>query len=273
MPVAWRPELRSDRERYSIMSNPSDFSGKVALVTGAASGMGLATARAFVEAGAAVVLADVNTLAVQTAAKELNDAGYEALGLRCDVADEESVAAAVTSVVQTYGRLDMAFNNAGIQIPPCDAADEPAEVFDRVNAINLRGVWACMKHELAVMRGQGSGAIVNCSSLGGLVGIPGRAAYHATKHGVIGLTKSAALEYAPRGVRINAICPGTIETAMVKDMIAKGELDVPEAEANQPIGRLGRADEIAAAVLWLCSPAASFVLGVALPVDGGYTAR
>jgi NAD(P)-dependent dehydrogenase (short-subunit alcohol dehydrogenase family) len=123
------------------------------------------------------------------------------------------------------------------------------------------------------MRAQGSGAIVNCSSLGGLVGLPGRAAYHASKHGVIGLTKSAALEYAPRGVRINAICPGTIETAMVEGMIARGELDVPEAVANQPIGRLGRADEIAAAVLWLCSPAASFVLGVALPVDGGYTAR
>ena len=167
----------------------------------------------------------------------------------------------------------MAFNNAGIMIPPSDAADEPAESFDRVNAINLRGVWACMKHELRQMRAQGSGAIVNCSSLGGLVGNPGRAAYHATKHGVIGLTKSAALEYAPRGVRINAVCPGTIETPMVADMVAKGELEVPEAVANQPIGRLGRGEEIAAAVLWLCSPGASFVLGVALPVDGGYTAR
>jgi NAD(P)-dependent dehydrogenase (short-subunit alcohol dehydrogenase family) len=123
------------------------------------------------------------------------------------------------------------------------------------------------------MRAQGSGAIVNCSSLGGLVGLPGRAAYHASKHGVIGLTKSAALEYAPRGVRINAICPGTIETPMVADMIAKGELDVAEAVANQPIGRLGRAEEMAAVVLWLCSPGASFVLGVALPVDGGYTAQ
>jgi NAD(P)-dependent dehydrogenase (short-subunit alcohol dehydrogenase family) len=130
-----------------------------------------------------------------------------------------------------------------------------------------------MKHELHQMRDQGSGAIVNCSSLGGLVGLPGRAAYHAAKHGVIGLTRSAALEYAPRGIRINAICPGTIETPMVTDMIAKGQLSVPDAVANQPIGRLGRSEEIAAAVLWLASPASSLVTGVALPVDGGYTAQ
>jgi NAD(P)-dependent dehydrogenase (short-subunit alcohol dehydrogenase family) len=179
----------------------------------------------------------------------------------------------VDKTVETFGRLDMAFNNAGIQIPPSDAADEPAEVFDRVTAINLRGVWACMKHELRQMRSRGSGAVVNCSSLGGLVGIPRRAAYHASKHGLIGLTGSAALEYAPRGIRINAICPGTIDTPMVTDMIAKGELDRSQAEGDQPIGRLGRADEIAAAVLWLCSPGASFVVGVALPVDGGYVAR
>ena len=154
----------------------------------------------------------------------------------------------------------MAFNNAGIMLPLADAADEPAESFDRVTAINLRGVWACMKHELRQMRAQGSGAIVNCSSLGGLVGNPGRASYHATKHGVLGLTKSAALEYAPRGIRINAVCPGTIETPMVADMIAKGELDRRRRRcADQPIGRLGRGDEIAAAVLWLCSPGASFV--------------
>ena len=149
----------------------------------------------------------------------------------------------------------MAFNNAGIQIPPSDAADEAAEVFDRVNAINLRGVWACMKHELAQMRGQGSGAIVNCSSLGGLVGIPGRASYHATKYGVIGLTTSAALEYAPRGIRINAVCPGTIDTPMVAGMIASGELDPAAAAGNQPIGRLGHADEIAAAVCGCAAPA------------------
>jgi NAD(P)-dependent dehydrogenase (short-subunit alcohol dehydrogenase family) len=254
--------------------NPSyDFTGQVALVTGAGSGMGLATARAFAEAGAPVVLADVNPATVKDAADTLAAAGYRALGVQCDVSDEASVAAAVQAAVQTYGRLDMAFNNAGIQVPPCDAADEPAEVFDRVNAINLRGVWASMKHELAQMRTQGSGAIVNCSSLGGLVGIPGRAAYHASKHGVLGLTSSAALEYAPRGIRINAVCPGTIATPMVTDMIDKGELDPAEAIANQPINRLGEADEIAAAVLWLCSPGASFVVGVALPVDGGYTAR
>ncbi|BBC29763.1 Oxidoreductase [Streptomyces graminofaciens] len=220
--------------------NPTyDFTGQVALVTGAASGMGLAAARAFAEAGAAVALTDIDAAALNTAVKELTDAGHRALALTCDVSDEEQVAAAV----------------------------------DRVNAINLRGVWACMKHELRHMRAQGSGAIVNCSSLGGLVGLPGRASYHASKHGVIGLTTSAALEYAPRGIRINAVCPGTIDTPMVRDMITKGELDRAEAEANQPINRLGTAEEIAQAVLWLCSPGAGFVVGVALPVDGGYVAR
>ncbi|MFD7500944.1 glucose 1-dehydrogenase [Streptomyces sp. NPDC059850] len=254
--------------------NPTyDFSGQVALVTGAGSGMGLATARAFAEAGAAVALTDIDEAALNAGARGLTDEGHRVLALACDVSDEEQVAAAVDRTVETFGRLDMAYNNAGIQIPPSDAADEPAERFDRVNAINLRGVWASMKHELRHMRAQGSGAIVNCSSLGGLVGIPGRASYHASKHGVIGLTTSAALEYAPRGIRINAVCPGTIDTPMVSDMIAKGELDRAEAEANQPINRLGTADEIAQAVLWLCSPGAGFVLGVALPVDGGYVAR
>jgi NAD(P)-dependent dehydrogenase (short-subunit alcohol dehydrogenase family) len=257
-----------------MTSNPTyDFSGQVAFVTGASSGMGLATSHAFAEAGAAVVMADINPQTLKAETETLIAAGHQVLGVECDVTDETSVADAVRAAVDAFGRLDMAFNNAGIQVPPCDAANEPADQFDRVNAINLRGVWACMKHELAQMRAQGSGAIVNCSSLGGLVGLPGRAAYHASKHGVLGLTSSAALEYAPRGIRINAVCPGTIATPMVTDMIDKGELDTDEAIANQPINRLGQPEEIAAAVLWLCSPGASFVIGVALPVDGGYTAR
>jgi NAD(P)-dependent dehydrogenase (short-subunit alcohol dehydrogenase family) len=254
--------------------NPTyDFTGQVALVTGASSGMGLTTARAFAEAGAAVVLIAHHEPALLAATDELQAAGHQVLGVTCDVADEAQVAAAVERTIATFGRLDMAFNNAGIQAPPTDAADEPADQYDRVLDVNLRGVWASMKHELRYMRDHGSGAIVNCSSLGGLVGLPGRAAYHASKHGVIGLTRSAALEYAPRGIRINAICPGTFDTPMVADMIATGELDEAVALANQPIGRLGRAEEIASVVLWLCSPGSSFVLGTAIPVDGGYTAQ
>jgi len=260
-------------EVYERMNPTYDFEGQVALVTGASSGMGLATAHAFARADAAVVLADVNETALRAATDDLTAAGHQAIGVTCDISDEDQVAAMVDRAVAQFGCLHMAFNNAGIQAPPTNAAEEPAELFDRVNAVNLRGVWACMKHELRQMRTQGSGAIVNNSSLGGLVGLAGRAAYHASKHGVIGLTKSAALEYAPRGIRINAICPGTIETPMVAEMLAKGELDMDEAIANQPTARLGQASEMAAAVLWLCSPGASFVLGVALPVDGGYTAR
>jgi len=254
--------------------NPTyDFSGQVALVTGAGAGMGLDTARAFAASGAAVALADVNEDALHAATDELTAAGHQALGVACDVADEGQVAALVDRTVAEFGRLDMAFNNAGIAGPSGDLADEDIAAFDQAAAINLRGTWTCLKHELRQMRSQGRGAIVNCSSLGGLVGQPGRASYHATKHGVIGLTTSTAMDYAHQGIRINAVCPGVIDTPMNAAMAGEH----PEAMAailrDQPIGRLGQADEIAAAVLWLCSPAASFVIGVALPVDGGFVAH
>lgn len=249
------------------------FENKVALVTGAASGMGLATAKAFAEAGAAVALADINETAVRSATEDLVAAGHWAIGIRCNVADEADVAAMVERTVSTFGRLDAAFNNAGIQSPAVETADVSSDVFDRINAINLRGVWSCMKYELLQMREQGNGAIVNCSSLGGLVGVPGRAAYHAAKHGVLGLTKSAALEYAARGIRVNAVCPGIINTPMVASMLAGEEDVMKEMMRDVPIGRLGQAEEIAAAVLWLCGPGSTFVIGHALAVDGGYTAR
>lgn len=250
-----------------------DFKDQVALVTGAASGMGYATARAFAEAGAAVALADVNEAGVLDAASRLTDAGHQALGIQCDVADERAVAAMVEMTVSAFGRLDAAFNNAGVQSPIAETADASGEEFDRVNGVNLRGVWNCMKYELRQMRNQGTGAIVNCSSLGGLVGIAGRAVYHASKHGVMGLTKSAALEYASRGIRINAVCPGIIETPMVTGMLQTEPDAMDQLIKEQPIGRLGRPEEIADAVLWLCSPASSFVIGHGLVVDGGYTVR
>jgi NAD(P)-dependent dehydrogenase (short-subunit alcohol dehydrogenase family) len=254
--------------------NPAyDFAGQVALVTGASSGIGLAAAKAFAASSAAVVLADINTDALDAVTAELTSAGHQAIGITCDVADEAQAAAMVERTVATYGRLDMAFNNAGIVGFTGDLADEAAESFDRVTAINLRGIWTCMKHELRQMRSQGSGAIVNCSSLGGLVGQAGRASYHATKHGVIGLTKSAAMDYAPLGIRINAVCPGVIDTPMSSDMIENQPDAMAKVMRDQPIGRPGRPDEVAAAALWLCSPAASLVLGVALPVDGGFTAH
>jgi NAD(P)-dependent dehydrogenase (short-subunit alcohol dehydrogenase family) len=267
------PSSQSNEDWETVMNPGYNFTGQVALVTGAASGMGLATAQAFAASGAAVVLADINKAAVLAESEKLISTGHTAIGVACDVADEAQVAAMVKQSVESFGRLDMAFNNAGIQVPPNDAADEPEENFDLVSAVNLRGVWTCMKHELKQMRAQGKGAIVNCSSVGGLIGLPGRAAYHSTKHGVIGLTRSAAMQYAARGVRINAICPGTIDTPMVSEMLKTQADAIKEIMREQPIGRLGHPDEIAAAVLWLCSPGASFVLGVALPVDGGFTAH
>jgi len=249
------------------------FENKVALVTGAASGMGLATAKAFAEAGAAVALADVNGDGARAAADALVAAGHKALGIRWDVADLDEVEAMVKQTVSTFGRLDMAFNNAGVQSPVAETADADPKDYDFVMGVNLRGVWNCMKHELLQMRKQGSGAIVNNSSLGGLVGIAERGIYHASKHGVVGLTKSAGLEYAAKGIRINAVCPGIIETPMVMGMLETQPEAMAALMKEVPMGRLGRAEEIADAVLWLCSPASSFVIGHALPVDGGYTVR
>jgi len=248
------------------------FEDKVALVTGAASGLGLATAKAFAQSSAAVVLADWNEAAARSAADELAAQGHRALAIGCDVADDAQVEAMVEQTVATFGRLDAAYNNAGVQNVLAETADATREDFDRVTAINLRGVWSCMKFELRQMRKQGSGAIVNCSSIGGLIGGAGRGTYHAAKHGVLGLTTSAALEYAAQGIRINAVCPGLIQTPMSDQMMAAGQADALDAMLKDvPVGRLGRADEIADAVLWLCSSAASLVVGHALAVDGGYT--
>ena len=250
-----------------------DFKDQVALITGAASGMGLATTKAFAEAGAAVVLTDIDEIALRAATDELATAGHQAISVTSDVADEAQAATMVERAVATFGRLDMAFNNAGVQAPPSDAA--------RRTGRRLR---SCERDQLARRLGKHEARAPSDATAGQrrdrqlliarrLVGLPSRAAYHASKHGVIGLTKSAALEYAPRGIRINAVCPGTVDTPMVADMLETQADAMTEIMRDQPIGRLGRSDEIAAAVLWLCSPGASFVLGVALPVDGGFTAH
>jgi NAD(P)-dependent dehydrogenase (short-subunit alcohol dehydrogenase family) len=253
------------------MSRP--FENKAALVTGAGSGIGLATARAFAEAGADVALADLNEDSARAAAAELERAGHRAIAIGCDVADESQVASMVERTVAAFGRLDAAFNNAGIHVPVAETADASGEDFDRLMAINVRGVWSCMKYELRRMREQGSGAIVNCSSQSGLSGIAGLGAYTASKHAVLGLTKSAALEYAPRGIRVNAVCPGSTHTPMVARAL-ENEPDTMKAVMKEiPLGRLGRSEEIASAVLWLCGDGAGFVIGQAIVVDGGYTAR
>src|SRR5260370_5720876 len=251
------------------------FENKVALVTGAASGLGLATARAFAEAGASVVLADWNEEEGKAAAKKLADKGHKTLAVRCDVSDDAQVEAMVRQTVAYFGQLDAAYNNAGVQGILAETADSPRDDCDRVMAINLRGVWSCMKFELQQMREQGSGAIVNCSSLGGLIGGARRGIYHAAKHGVIGLTKSAALEYATRGIRVNAVCPGMIQTPMSDQMIAEGQGDELDAmpKTYVPMKRLGRPEEIADAVLWLCSSAANYVTGPPISVDGGFVMR
>ena len=251
--------------------NVLDFSGKVALVTGAASGMGLATARAFAEAGAAVVLADFRGDIVKAEAEKLIAAGQKATFVRCDVSDDAQVAAMVKRTVPEFGRLDAAFNNAGVMARMAPTAESTRDEWDRVIGINLRGVWSCMKYELQQMQAQGSGAIVNNASVGALTGNPGIGSYIASKHGVVGLTRTAALEYIKYGIRVNAVNPGLIDTQVARDVVSGDEQAYNEIAKNVPIARAGRPEEIAAAVLWLCSPGASYVVGHALTVDGGMT--
>ena len=249
----------------------SSFENKVALVTGAASGMGLATAKAFAEAGAAVVLADFKEDAVKAEAEKLVGAGHKVIAVRCDVSDDAQVEAMMDHTVAEFGRLDAAFNNAGVMAHIAPTADSTREEWDRVIGINLRGVWSCMKYELRQMERQGSGAIVNNASVGALTGNPGIGSYIASKHGVVGLTRTAALEYIKHGIRVNAVNPGLIDTEIARDVVSGDEQAYAEIAKSVPIGRAGRPEEIASAVLWLCSPSASYVVGQALTVDGGMT--
>jgi NAD(P)-dependent dehydrogenase (short-subunit alcohol dehydrogenase family) len=254
------------------MTTRHDFTNQVAMVTGASAGMGLAAVQAFAAAGASTVLVDVDEAAVHAATEELANAGHQVHALVADVSDEEQVAAAVAEVVAIYGRLDAAFNNAGINMPPSKIADTDNATYERVIGVNMTGVWNSLKHEILQMRQQKSGAIVNNSSIAGLKSGPTRSAYIAAKHAVVALTKSAALQEGRQGIRVNAVCPGTIQTPMVDRMVAAGELDKDASVEGAAIPRLGRASEVADAVLWLCSTSSSYVTGVALPVDGGLAA-
>jgi NAD(P)-dependent dehydrogenase (short-subunit alcohol dehydrogenase family) len=248
-----------------------DFKNKVALVTGAASGIGYTTAKSFAEAGAYVALADKNKDAVEKAAKELELNGFKVVAIVCDVTNEAEVKSMVEKTVSIFGKLDVAYNNAGMHVAVAETADALSEDFDRAIAVNLKGIWLCMKYELLHMRTQNEGAIVNCSSQSGLVGTANLGAYTAAKHGVVGLTKASALEYAHRGIRINCICPGTSDTPMVTNAVAGHPEHMDAIISAIPMGRMGLAEEIAGTVLWLCSPLAGFMIGQAVTPDGGYT--
>jgi NAD(P)-dependent dehydrogenase (short-subunit alcohol dehydrogenase family) len=250
------------------------LAGKVALVTGGSTGIGKASSLAFAREGARVVVADTNVNGGEETVRDIKKSGGEALFIKADVLMAAEVEALVKTTVDTYGRLDCAFNNAGIAGAFGVSTHEyPEESWDRVIAINLKGVWLCMRYEIPPMLKQGGGAIVNTASIWGVVGASGVSAYVASKHGVIGVTRAAALEYASQGIRINAVNPGTIRTPILNPFIA----GIPDFEsiitALHPIGRIGRPEEVAEAVVWLCSDAASFVTGQNLAVDGGYTTQ
>jgi len=247
------------------------FAGKVVFVTGAGSGIGRTTALAFAREGASVVLADVSDQSNQETARMIEELGRRSLAVRCDVTRSEDVQAALNQAVGAFGRLDVAFNNAGAEQEPGVTADVTEEEWDRILAINLRSVFLCMKHEIPLMLEHGGGAIVNNSSGAGVKAFGRGAAYAAAKHGVVGLTKDAALDYASSNIRINAVCPGIVDTEMMQRFTGGTTEGRDRVIAQEPIGRMGTPDEIAAAVLWLCSNAASFVIGHALVVDGGQT--
>jgi NAD(P)-dependent dehydrogenase (short-subunit alcohol dehydrogenase family) len=247
--------------------------GKIALVTGGGSGIGRATSLALAKEGAKVAVSDIIVAGGEETVRMIKAAGGEATFIKADVAKAAEVEALIKKVVETYGRLDCACNNAGIEGEMTTTVDCSEENFDRIIAVNLKGVWLCMKHEIPQMLRQGGGAIVNTASVAGLVGFQGLSAYVASKHGVNGLTKTAALEYAKQGIRVNAVCPGVIHTPML-DRLFNSQPGVGETiAALEPVGRLGKAEEIAAAVVWLCSDAASFVTGLPLAVDGGLIAQ
>jgi NAD(P)-dependent dehydrogenase (short-subunit alcohol dehydrogenase family) len=249
----------------------SKFEGKVSVVTGAGSGIGRATALAFAREGASVAVADILEQDNQETARMIMDLGGHALAITCDVARNDDVRRALDETVKTFGRLDFAFNNAGIEYAFKPAAEITEEEWDRIIDIDLRGVFLCMKHEIPLMLQQGDGAIVNTSSGAGVKGFKGGAAYVAAKHGVVGLTKAAALDYAQSNIRINAVCPGIIDTSMMQRFSGGTPEGRQTVIAQEPVGRMGTPDEIAAAVVWLCSDAASFVVGSAMVVDGGQT--